>query len=736
MYIKLNDREFVVPTHVIPNIEKLVDQVVRKRDRLLDKKQITEEDFLPFKADFSKINDSIINKLDISEDDKEKLKDKKHSHAFLKIEGDVPNINRWSVLGTIEPVLGQNDKYTLHSYSDKDLPKQYRDLEEPTKCEHCDTNRKRNQTFVIKNRESDEVLQVGSSCMKDFIDSKQLTMLMTYANVFKEIENTAKEDSPEKTPVVSLINKEEFIATLLAIEEKTVTPRDSTIYGKPNYSTIAKTTFDYFNYLEYPEHWEKHIGDKKDLFDNLEVTDRHLDEAEEVVDFFEELDPEHFSDKVFNIKELVGNDFDFLSVGECLSISEASYIKKVISERDQDMLNYMANYHSGVMIGGQIEILPNTFNKEDFIAALVAIGEKDYDYKNNASATDFSPSEVDKAIFMISKTHFEKHKQKISNFYSPEKAEEFEDYINSYEITDAHYDTVKNLVNFFKNNEVEIQTSYQKRMVDSITDENTKISESEAKVIGFTYRFYKQKTEALDLKKQIMEKEEKGMMRFVGAQKDRFEEIELKYINRKSVDSDFGLFYVHNMEDRYGNAFAATSQMKNPFNENDDIEEGQWIKISGTIKGHRKGQLKVGNQTMEQKQTQLNRIKPIGDFHKNPETDGEPTIKGKYTIGELKLSNHIKDGEIHSYTLMDKNNNEYAFITTKNLNLEKGAKIEAGFMLSSNNKEIYKIERESVKPLIQFSDNDFSEVTPKQLEKRIKDNQKLEKENKTINKLN
>jgi len=211
MYIKLNDRQFIVPTHVMPNVEKLVQQVVRKRDRLLDKKQITEDDFLPFKADFSKITNEKIEELNISDKEKEELKGKTQSHAFLEIQGDVPNINRWSILGTIEPVLGQTDKYTLHSYTNKDLPKQYRDLEEPTKCEHCDTNRKRNQTFVIKNRETDEVLQVGSSCMKDFIDPKQLTMLMTYPSIFKEIENTAKENNITNDPVVSLINKEELL---------------------------------------------------------------------------------------------------------------------------------------------------------------------------------------------------------------------------------------------------------------------------------------------------------------------------------------------------------------------------------------------------------------------------------------------------------------------------------------------------------------------------------------------
>lgn len=740
MYIKLNDRQFIVPTHVMPNVEKLVQQVVRKRDRLLDKKQITEDDFLPFKADFSKITNEKIEELNISDKEKEELKGKTQSHAFLEIQGDVPNINRWSILGTIEPVLGQTDKYTLHSYTNKDLPKQYRDLEEPTKCEHCDTNRKRNQTFVIKNRETDEVLQVGSSCMKDFIDSKQLTMLMTYSSIFKEIENTAKENNITNDPVVSLINKEEFIATLLAVEEKMVSPRDSVTFGKPNYKKIAEATLQYFNYLEYPEHWESRLqSSEKILFDKIEVTDEHLDEAEEVVDFFEEFDPEQFSDNIFNIKELVGNDFDFLSTSECMKIAEAPYLKTIISNREPDMLNYMANYHSGVMIGGVVNILPNSFNKEDYLAALVAIGEKDTTYRGNSLGDDFSPSEPDKAIFMISESHFEKHKQKIAKFYSPEKADTFEEYIGSYEITDEHYKTAQDIVQFFKDHsDIKGQTSYQQKMIDLITDDNEKVSENDAKVMGFSYRFYKTKSEALDLKKQIEEKESKGMMRFIGAQKDRFEEIELKYVSRKAVDSDFGLFYVHNMKDVYGNTFAATSQMKNPFGGEDENQIGKWIQISGTIKGHRKDYFMAGNQKIEVKQTQLNRIKPLTELYETPKTDGEPVIKGKYTIGELKVNEYNKEGDIHCYKLSDKDENEYTFLTTQKLNVEKDSKIEAGFMLSGNKQDIYKIEKESIKSIMKFSENDFTELTAKQLEKKIKENKikRTEKENKQVNKLN
>jgi len=560
-------------------------------------------------------------------------------------------------------------------------------------------------------------------------------MLMTYANVFKELERIAKDETVAPTPTVSLINKEEFIATFLSIEEELDKKINITNY-KSDFKAIAKLTLDYFNYIEYPEHWAKILNQKIDVFDKIEVLDNHLDKAELIVDFFEDLIPDMYSDKIFNLKELVGNDFDFLTVDECLKIAEAPLIQKVFNEQSEDMLNYLANYHSGVLIEGKLEILPTSFNKEDFFAALVSIGKKDENYQSNSIATDIRPSEVDKAIYMISNKHLEKQKQRIEKTYGIDKIDEFEDYISSYEIIEDDYEKVKEFIGFFKSQDVHAETSYQKQLIETVLNDDTEISEIDARKVGFAYRFYKQKSEALDLKNKISEKEKKGLMSYIGATKDRFEEIELKYINRKAVDSDFGLFYIHNMEDIYGNSFAATSQMKNPFNDESEIKDNEWIKISGTIKGHRKSNIKIGYQNIEQKQTQLNRIKPLGNFSKNPTTDGEPIMKGKYTFDEIEIKEHKKEGEFHLYKFNDKNENEYSFITKRNLNLEENTKIEAGFMLSGNNKDIYKIERNSIKTLINFTKNEKKEFTLKQLEKIIKENEKIKKDNKVANKLN
>lgn len=49
-------------------------------------------------------------------------------------------------------------------------------LEHNTTCDHCNTKRKRNLTFIVYNEETDTWMQVGSTCIDDFIKGHSVTM--------------------------------------------------------------------------------------------------------------------------------------------------------------------------------------------------------------------------------------------------------------------------------------------------------------------------------------------------------------------------------------------------------------------------------------------------------------------------------------------------------------------------------------------------------------------------------
>lgn len=741
MFLRLKNRSYVIPVESINNIKNIQKQIERKRERLIEKKQINENDFEPLKINISKISKNMVNEMDISDYRKVELLKEFHRNVLIQFEGDTPNIKEWSILGFIEPVLGQKDKYTLHSYSNQDLPEQYRNLENPTKCDHCETNRKRNQTFVIQNRDTSEVLQVGSACMKDFISTKEVGMLMTYANIFKEMEEDAMKISREH-PSISLLNKEEFLATLFAFDKSAKELNFEKLNNDSERNFWSSKVFQYFNYLEDIETFRRQYKNEYlansgmlllDFFNKIEVTDNDLDLAAEVVDFYEDLDSENYSDYVFNLKELVGSDMDFLSIKECSSIINAIYIKDLIENKKPDLIDYLANHKQAVVIGDKIEMLPTSFDKEDLLAALTCVGEKDLSYTQFYNSSPLNPTDAEKAkllIFPILKESY--FKELYRKGYDEEQIENFKKKIDSYEITEKHYETAQAMIKYYKNEKLKDLSFNQKRTIEIINNDKNYFSLMDSKYIGFSYFLYKEIAEKQKKMELTKEKMDSPVIRNIGGTGDKIESVELKYLGAKAIDSEFGSFYLHRFKDINENVFTATSGYKMPFKTDEEDVVNKWVTVSGGIKGHKKYDIRKYSDKIQdpenpiyEYQTQLNRIKNITEFRNEPVTDGDIVLKGKVRLMELKLNSVFSEGDVNFYSFEDKNDKKYQYITRNTLNVEKNKVLRVGVSLSINEKDIMSIKKDNVIVVGNDFKDDFEtkELTVKQFEKEIgKDN--------------
>jgi len=81
----------------------------------------------------------------------------------LEVEGIVPAENGWSFVATI---VHTDDGNIIRAVPGYEVPVEYRDR--PTWCDHCKTNRVRRDTYIVRH-EDGRVMQVGSSCLADFI---------------------------------------------------------------------------------------------------------------------------------------------------------------------------------------------------------------------------------------------------------------------------------------------------------------------------------------------------------------------------------------------------------------------------------------------------------------------------------------------------------------------------------------------------------------------------------------
>ena len=90
------------------------------------------------------------------------------------ITGEPPKHNGWVFLATLEWV-----ETGVIVRAVPGAPAADRSKFEPNKCDHCGTFRRRNETYVVLNEKTGEQLQVGSTCLKDFLGWSGTVVLLT-----------------------------------------------------------------------------------------------------------------------------------------------------------------------------------------------------------------------------------------------------------------------------------------------------------------------------------------------------------------------------------------------------------------------------------------------------------------------------------------------------------------------------------------------------------------------------
>lgn len=96
-------------------------------------------------------------------------------------------INDWEFVASVEHTDAGN--IFSKAMTNVEIPVRYRTA--PCTCEHCNTNRIRKDTFIIRNTKTGEFKQVGKSCLMDFthgMSASCATWFASLKNVFEEAE--------------------------------------------------------------------------------------------------------------------------------------------------------------------------------------------------------------------------------------------------------------------------------------------------------------------------------------------------------------------------------------------------------------------------------------------------------------------------------------------------------------------------------------------------------------------
>ena len=124
---------------------------------------------------------------------------KKVPYEARKVELKIPEEavfaeNNWAFGGSVEPSGVDGKNFVNVNLSGKDLgfvvPSKYFTANSCT-CDYCKTNRKRNKTYLVVNRETGEWKQLGKECLKLFVTGIDVDAIATFESFIKEAEDAA-----------------------------------------------------------------------------------------------------------------------------------------------------------------------------------------------------------------------------------------------------------------------------------------------------------------------------------------------------------------------------------------------------------------------------------------------------------------------------------------------------------------------------------------------------------------
>ena len=252
----------------------------------------------------------------------------------ITVEGEAPVLNGWSFISKIENQDGQTIVRTIPGVT---LPEAYWNVNQE-RCEHCNINRPRNNTFIVKHT-SGVYKQVGSSCLKDFLDhSSPEKVLNHFAEFITLVDSFGDVSGEERGPTAkSRFSIESVIAVAIASIEK---------FGYRKTDQLASTKDSVITHFltRKPE-------------DKFEVTKEQAEKAPRVVEWMKGLpDTSEFNHNLrsfANMQAVRLNSFGFISAAAMMFLkNEGQKAVSAVQFNDQPIAN----------IGAKVKVVASVLN--------------------------------------------------------------------------------------------------------------------------------------------------------------------------------------------------------------------------------------------------------------------------------------------------------------------------------------------------------------------------------------
>lgn len=175
----------------------------------------------------------------------DRILDKKVEVRVLEVTGAAPTMEGYRFIGKVETL---EDGDILVSSVDDNSVVDNKFYDNPnTSCQHCNTNRKRNDVYIVQNEKTLEQIQVGKTCLRDFLGIDDPSSVLSKYNFiaqlrgFEEDEDAwiQKSDNGFNQSLHHVVQTTLYVLT----EEKYKTVREAEEEG------VAPTSFTVLNSL-------------------------------------------------------------------------------------------------------------------------------------------------------------------------------------------------------------------------------------------------------------------------------------------------------------------------------------------------------------------------------------------------------------------------------------------------------------------------------------------------------
>jgi hypothetical protein len=289
-------------------------------------------------------------------------------------------LNDWELVSHIEFI---NNVAFSKTRKDVEIPLKYiQNLELARSCEHCNTNRRRNNTYVVLNRKTNEFKIVGSECLKDFTGHKSPeAYLKIYNNIFSFLDepySVGYKYSPSMTPLELLsfafmiVREMGGFYSKKKAEEQNI-PSTSYFINLINYRYNSNEYIlelkKYFNSFKDVDVIDTGCGNNRQVICNnipkISIIDKDVKMAQDVLNYINTL--KNNNEYLFNIINLSLLDFIPESKFSYFISIIGGYLEKIKEEKTKE--NNHSEYISkvGDKISEYVQVLSVVYFKKNLI---------------------------------------------------------------------------------------------------------------------------------------------------------------------------------------------------------------------------------------------------------------------------------------------------------------------------------------------------------------------------------